>query len=87
MKKVKPIKCYHCGRILYDEPQISFTIREGMCIDCYDRIREDKECGLYSYAEELEAMTKIKEEEEEEKKQNNNNDILHEDIDTYLSRF
>ena len=27
------------------------------------------------------------EKEKKEKKQNNNNDILHEDIDTYLSRF
>ena len=73
MKKVKPIKCYHCGRILYDEPQISFTIREGMCIDCYDRIREDKECGLFrdSYADFKRDCY----------------DRIREDIDTYLSRF
>lgn len=30
---------------------------------------------------------KEEEKEKKEKKQNNNNDILHEDIDTYLSRF
>ena len=32
-------------------------------------------------------LTKEEEKEKKEKKQNNNNDILHEDIDTYLSRF
>jgi|GEM_PF-4574839 len=74
MKKVKPIKIREdkeCG--LFRDSYADFK-REGMCIDCYDRIREDKE--LYSYADFKREGMCI-----------DCYDRIREDIDTYLSRF